>query len=120
MKNFCSFWCVHLAVQVGVLQNFVVRLLSGNWQQFLASTGGLWYCRSGKTGRFFIILLSFWLAARKLLPVLVHWTNLQWWGLKPGSGIVVIPKESVDSVDFITLAGWKTKVYYHDGKWQRV
>ena len=39
---------------------------------------------------------------------------------KPGSGIVVIPKESVDSVDFITLAGWKTKVYYHDGKWQRV
>ena len=39
---------------------------------------------------------------------------------KPGSVIVVIPKESVDSVDFTTLAGWKTKVYYHDGKWQRV
>ena len=39
---------------------------------------------------------------------------------KPGSVIVVIPKESVDSVDFTTLAGWKTKVYYHDGEWQRV
>ena len=42
VKNFCSFWCVHFAVQEGVLQCFVVRLL----------------------------------------PVLVHWTNLQWWGLK--------------------------------------
>lgn len=39
---------------------------------------------------------------------------------KPGSEIVVIPKESVDSVDFITLAGWKIKVCYRDGEWQRV